>query len=71
VAFAQQQAALQVSMSHEQLAFGAFNTLYYYQVAFIGILLAARHSVPTGAAAATTATTVTALVDAPYGTCFS
>jgi hypothetical protein len=29
VAFAQQQVVLQVSMSREQLAFGALNTLYY------------------------------------------
>jgi hypothetical protein len=29
VAFAQQQAALQVSMSLEQFTFGAFNTLHY------------------------------------------
>jgi hypothetical protein len=29
VTFSQQHAALQVSLSHEQLAFGELNTLYY------------------------------------------
>jgi hypothetical protein len=52
------------SMSLEELPFSAFNTLYYLCVAFTCILPAARHSLPIGTAAATTATTATALVDA-------
>jgi hypothetical protein len=58
-------------MTLEQLAFGAFNTLYYKHISFTGTLLIARHSIPTGVAAATTSITVTALVDEPYGICFS
>jgi hypothetical protein len=39
--------------------------------AFTSILRAARHSVPTGEAATTGSSSTNALVDAPYGTCFS